>query len=338
VSVKSAEKETVPPTGGAEPPSGLSSVDWPELASRYGLLVVWVAIIGLFAALLPDTFPTTATLQSILGSQAVLLVLTIGMLYSLRAGEFDLSVAGVMSLSLVLVGYLNVLHGWPIGLTVLVALGVGALVGLINAFLVIVVGVESIIATLGMGTLLVGAGVGINNSVTSGISPTLVDAATTSLFGLPMIFYYAVALTLITWYVFSYTPFGRYLYVIGVNRNVGRLSGLPVNRIRTSALIITGVLSALAGVLLAGQLGSSSPNTAPAYLLPAFAGAFLGSTVISPGRFNAIGSFIAVYFLVTGITGLNLLGYTGWVEQVFYGGSLVVAVAFSVVLGRRRLR
>jgi ribose transport system permease protein len=73
----------------------------------------------------------------------------------------------------------------------------------------------------------------------------------------------------------------------------------------------------------------------PTLLLPAFASAFLGMTVITPGRFNPWGAFIAVYFLLTGITGLELLGLTGWVEQVFYGASLVIAVLFSRVVGAR---
>lgn len=321
---------------GALPARERRRVSIPDLAERYGLVVVWAAIVVVFSLLRPDTFFTVATLQTVLGSQAVLLVLTLGLLFSLRVGEFDLSVAGTMSLSLVLVGYLNALHGWPIGLAVAAALLTGILVGAVNAFMVLVVGVESIIATLGMGTLLLGVGFGVNSEITDGISPKLTDVVTTTLLGLPLVFYYATALTLIAWYVFSCTPLGRYLFIVGANRSVARLSGLRVEGIRAFALIATSFMSALAGVLLAGQLGSSSPNTAQAYLLPAFAGAFLGSTVIKPGRFNPIGSFIAVYFLVTGITGLNLLGQTGWVEQVFYGASLMIAVAFSTVLGRKR--
>ena len=307
-----------------------------DLAERYGLVLVWAAIVVVFSLLRPETFFTVATLQTVLGSQAVLLVLTLGLLFSLRVGEFDLSVAGTMSLALVLVGYLNVLQGWPIGLAVAAALLAGVAVGAINAFMVLVVGVESIIATLGMGTLLLGIGFGINSEITDGVSASLTDAVTTRLLGLPLVFFYATLLTALAWYVFSCTPLGRYLFVVGANRSVARLSGLRVEAIRALALIVTSFVSALAGVLLAGQLGSSSPNTAQAYLLPAFAGAFLGSTVIKPGRFNPVGSFIAVYFLVTGITGLNLLGQTGWVEQVFYGASLMVAVAFSTVLGRKR--
>jgi ribose transport system permease protein len=96
------------------------------------------------------------------------------------------------------------------------------------------------------------------------------------------------------------------------------------------------MVSSLGGVILAGVLGGAGPNIAGGYLLPAFAAVFLGATAISPGRFNPLGTFIAVYFLITGITGLQLLGFSGWVENFFYGASLVLAVALSRLAARRR--
>jgi ribose transport system permease protein len=301
---------------------------------RYGILVAWLAVIVAFSALRPSTFFTKANFQTIFGSQAVLLILTLGLLVSLTAGEFDLSFAGVMSVSLILVGYLNVLHHWPIGLAVIAAIGSGLLVGAFNSFLVIVVGVESIVATLGTGTILLGAGVGINNLTIGGISNGLVTASTYQVLGIPAAFYYGLGLTFLLWYIYSYTPLGRYLFFVGAGRSVARLSGVPVDAIRAGALIATSVISAVAGVVFAGTLGSSDPNISTQFLLPAFAAAFLGSTCVTPGRFNPWGAFISVYFLVTGITGLELVGLAGWIENVFYGGSLVAAVVLSRLAAR----
>jgi len=131
---------------------------------------------------------------------------------------------------------------------------------------------------------------------------------------------------------------GRYLYFVGAGRDVARLAGLRVNAIRIGSLVAAGLLSAFGGVILAGTLGGAEPTVGPTYLLPAFAAAFLGSTAITPGRFNPWGSFVAVYFLITGITGLELLGLVGWIEQFFYGASLIIAVAFSRIVGRQRAR
>ena len=309
-----------------------------DLGNRFGVLIVWALVVAIFSILRPSTYPTTANFQTIFGSQGILMVLTLGIILSLTAAEFDLSFGGVMSVSLTLVGYLNVLQHWPVGFAVAAAMAFGLAVGLVHAFFIVFLGVESIVVTLGSGTFLYGIGVAINGVATAGISTQFVEGMRHQIFGLPMTFYYAVLLTTLVWYVFSYTPFGRYLYFVGASREVARLSGLRVQLIRTCALVGTSVFSALAGVMLAGTLGAADPNIASGYLLPTFAAAFLGSTVIVPGRFNAWGSFVAVYFLISGITGLELLGYSGWVENVFYGASLVVAVTLARLSARHQQR
>ncbi len=308
-----------------------------DVMRRFGLLVVFALLILVFSILEPSTFATFGNAKTILGSQTVLVVLALGLIVPFTAGEFDISVAGTLSICTVLVGWLNVIHGWPIVATILAVLLVGVLIGLANAFFVVYIGIDSIVVTLAMGTLLTGVGFGINNVTTPGISPGLVSAIRDEWLGLPAAFFYAVALTLIVWYVFSYTPAGRYLYFVGAGRDVARLSGIRVTALRVYSFMISGGLSALAGIILAGWLGASDPNASASYLLPAFAAIFLGSTAITPGRFNPWGSFIAAYFLVTGIAGLQLVGFTGWVEQVFSGASLIVAVTLSRI-GSARYR
>jgi ribose transport system permease protein len=302
---------------------------------RFGILLVWLAIIVVFSALRPATFATTGNLQTILGSQAVLLIIALGLIFPLAAGEFDVSVSGTAGLSLTLVGWLNVIHGVPIGWCVLVALASGLLVGAVNAFFVVAARVESFIATLGMGTALAGVSLGINSQSTGGISQGFVNLSHRTLLGVPLAFYFGLGLCVVVWYLFAHTPLGRYLYFVGAGREVAQLSGINVDRTRATTFLVSGFVAALAGVILASWLGASDPNVSSTYLLPAFAAAFLGSTAIVPGRFNAWGTFVAVYFLVTGITGLELLGLAGWIEQVFYGASLVLAVAIAR-LGERR--
>jgi ribose transport system permease protein len=307
-----------------------------EFASRYGLIIALLVSIAVFSILRPHTFFTTENLQTTLGSQAVLLILTLALLLPFTAGEFDLSVAGVMGIANILIGWLTIEHGWALLPAVVVAIASGALIGLINAALIVGVGVDSIIVTLGSGTLLLGAGMGINSNIVPGISQTLVDASRTEVLGVQLIFFYGLVLTVVLWYVLSHTPLGRYLYFVGAGRDVARLAGLRVDLLRVGSLVACSTLAAVAGVLMVGDLGGSDPNVAAGFLLPAFAGAFLGSTAIHPGRFNPWGAFIAVYFLVTGITGLELMGLSGWIEQVFYGGSLVLAVTLSRLAARRR--
>ena len=331
---QSAATATAPPE--ADTPRGARRVSVGNIAYRYALVFVWVAMAIVFAILRPETFPTSATIQTVFGSQSVLVVLTLALLATLAVGEFDLSVASTLGLSATLIAKLNALEGWPLGVTVLVAILAGILVGFVNGFLVVYIGVDAIVATLGMGTLLLGIALAISNSVTiGGIDQTLLDAANQHFLGLPRSFWYGIVLAAIFWYVLQHTPLGRHLLFVGQNRDVSRLAGIRVDRIRLGAFVATGFLSALAGVILAGTLGAFQSSVAPTYLLPAFAAAFLGSTVVMPGRFNPWGSVIAIYFLITGITGLQLLGLSGWIEQVFYGGALIVAVTLSTLVRRR---
>jgi ribose transport system permease protein len=306
-----------------------------SLASRYGLFIAWAVVVAVFGVLVGHLFLQPRNFQTILSERSVILILTLGMLPALAAGEYDLSVASTMGISFVLVGWLNVVHGWPILPTILVALSAALLVGVVNAFIIVILDVASIVATLGMSTLLAGLALGINNLIVSGISDALVSAARTKVFGLQAVFFYALLLTIALWYVFSFTPLGRYIYFVGAGREVARLTGIRVNAIRAGCLIAGSVVAGIAGILLAGRNGSVDPTFAPGLLLPAFAGAFLGATTITPGRFNAWGTFIAVYFLATGINGLQLFGITGWVEQVFFGAALVIGVVFSRLAGRR---
>lgn len=323
------------PTGRA--PGEPSRWDWVDLTERYGILILWAAVIVFFSLLRPDTFFTSSNFETIFGTQAVQLVITLGLIVSLTAGEFDLSVASVMGFGATMLAILNVNDGWSLGPAIIVTLLVGLLIGSVNAYLVVRVGVSSLIVTLGMGTLLSGIGFGISHSVTiGGISPDLLTAMQTTIFGLPIAFYIGLLIVVILWYVMGYTPLGRHLLFVGEGRQVARLAGLRVDSMRALALISTALICTIAGIMQAGVVGAADPGGGPPYLLPAFAGAFLGQTVINPGRFSPWGVFVATYFLVTGITGLQLLGGAGWVQDVFYGGALVIAVTLAQLVARRR--
>jgi ribose transport system permease protein len=308
-----------------------------ELGERYGILVLWAVVIILFSLLRPQTFPTSANFETIFGTQAVQLVITLGLIVSLTAGEFDLSVAAVMGFAATMVAFLNVNHGWAIIPAIVATLVVGLIIGSLNAFLVVRIGVSSLIVTLGMGTLLTGVGFGISGSVTiGGISQSLLNAMQDTILGLPIAFYIGLFICFVLWYVLGYTPLGRHLLFVGEGREVARLAGLRVDSMRALALISTALICTLAGIMQAGVVGAADPGGGPPYLLPAFAGAFLGQTVINPGRFNPWGVFVATYFLVTGITGLQLLGGAGWVQDVFYGGALVISVTLAQLVARRQ--
>lgn len=323
-----------------EQPAGTGTRRWLDpvrLAERFGLVALWGVVVLIFSLLAPATFPTIANFSTIFGTQAVLLILALGLLVSLSVGEYDLSVAATMGFAAVIVALLSARDHWPLLAAIAFTIVLGFVVGGVNALLVVRAGISSFVVTLGTGTLLTGLAYGLSNSETiGGIPGGLITAASKQFLDLPLAFYYGTLLCLALWYVFNYVPLGRHLVFVGEGREVARLSGLRVQRIRAGALITCSVVASLAGIMQAGVVGAADPSGGPTFLLPAFASAFLGATAIRPGRFNAWGTFVAVYFLVTGITGLQLLGYTGWVQDVWYGASLAVAVAVARFAAVRR--
>ena len=307
---------------------------------RYGVIIVWVIVIIVFSLLRPQTFPTASNFETLLASQAPLGILSLALLIPLSAGDYDLSVASVLTLSGMIVAILNVNHGMNVWLAALIAVVVGAAIGLLNGVICVGAGIDPFIVTLGMGTVVNGVTLWISNSTpVSGISQPLVNMVVVHrLGGLSLEFFYLLIAAAIVWYIFEYTPAGRRILVVGRGREVARLSGMRVKRIRILAFVAAGAVGALAGVVYVGTSGSADPTAGTTLLLPAFAAVFLGSTTISPGRFNAWGTLVAVYFLTTGISGLALLGVQTFVQQLFYGGALVIAVLLSGITRRNKRR
>ena len=152
---------------------------------------------------------------------------------------------------------------------------------------------------------------------------------------MPVSFYYGIALALGLAYLLAWTPLGRSMVFVGSNREVARLAGIRVQRVRAGAYVAAGLLAGLAGLILVATVGGFDSATANTFLLPALAAVFLGTAVVQPGAFNPIGTMVAIYFLATGIFGLQLLGYSGWIQNVFYGAGLVVAVALAKIVRDR---
>ncbi len=333
-----------PTPGSAPPPTAeqrdVARVRIGDLGQRFALVGVWLLMIVGFTIVLGDTFLSWSNFGNMFSSQTVLLVLALGALLPLACGDFDLSIASVVSLSSMIVAVLNVNSGWPVVPAILVALGAAAVVGLVNSVFIVRFGIDSFIVTLGTGTILSGLVLRLSDSATiTGVSEQLSDLVIGERFlGIALEFYYGLALCLVLWYVFQWTPAGRRILFVGRGRSVARLSGVKVDRVRVLALVGSACIAGLAGVVYVGTTGGADPTSGATFLLPAFAAAFLGSTTIFPGRFNPLGTLIAVYFLVTGITGLQQLGVDAYVQQLFYGGALLIAVTVSKAIQVRKAR
>ena len=299
----------------------------PEAVERTSLIVVWLAMFVIFALLSPHLFLTSGTMQTIFGSQQAEVFIALAALTAFAVGEFDLSVASTMGLSATAIPVLVANDHFPVALACVAGLGLSVAVGAVNAFVIVGLGIDSIIATLGMATLVGGISYGLcNSNAVSLASEGLEQWASRSELGLPANFWYGLIAAAIFAYIQQGTALGRHMLFVASNRSVARLAGVRVNRIRAGAYLTSSLIAGIGGLLLVGTVGSFDPSTPPSYLLPALSAAFLGTAAIIPGRFNPFGTMVAIYFLSTGIVGLQLLGLAGWVSEVFYGATLIIAL------------
>jgi ribose transport system permease protein len=296
--------------------------------ARIALPVILVLFIVVFSVLRPETFFTVENLKTVLNLQAVLAILALGLLFPLIIGEIDLSVAANLGLGLILVTGLTSQQGLGLVPAVILSVVGCTLVGVVNGLMVTRLQINSLIATLAMSTILTGAVAAYTDGGVfyDGIPQGLISIGQGQLFGIPLPILYALGIALVVWYLLSSTPVGRFLYAIGGSREAARLSGIPVRRLTLLAFAAAGLLAGIAGVVQAGILGSGSPTVGPPFLLPVFAAVFLGATAIQPGVFNVWGTIIAVITLQVGTTGLALLGAPFWIEPIFTGVALIIAV------------
>jgi ribose transport system permease protein len=320
-------------------PGGQPSSVAARRIEAWALVVMWGILILAFTLAEPGLFLTVANWANILGNQAVLLLLALASLVPLVMRDFDLSLGAITTLSAMTLAILNVQHHMEIVLACVIGVAVSLVVSALNALFTVKFGGDPFVVTLGMLTVVTGIVYLISGSATVGVvSPGLVKLVfLDSWFGIPIEFYIGLLVAIVVWYVLSMTPAGQQAVIVGESREVAKLSGVRVARARTIGYLVAGFIAALGGIVWAASTGSVDPTTGGTeLLLPAVAAVFLGSTCITPGRFNAPGTVIAVYFLASGAIGLENKGAQDYVQQLFYGAALIVAIIVPKMLGPGR--
>ncbi|MES2263635.1 MAG: ABC transporter permease [Pseudomonadota bacterium] len=323
----------------ADPRPVRKGIDPMALFERYGLLMLFALAVVVFSALQPDTFASMANWRSIAISQSVLAVAALALIVPLIGGRFDVSVGAVIGVCSIATAAAMSHFDLPLGLAVLGGVGLGALIGLANGVLVAYCGVNSIIGTLGVSTIIGGTVQWYTGGIpiSAGLSPCLTDLSVQRPFGIPAMFLLMAAISAATWYVLNQTPFGRYLQAVGSNLRAARLTGLPVNRIVMLSFAGSGLLSGVAGVLQVAALGNGNPQVGGInFILPALAAVFLGATTWRPGRYNVPGTILSLFFLGTMVSGLVLLGARPYITAIFNGAAVVIAIALAAQFRRRR--
>ncbi len=309
-----------------------------RLAPVYGLVILMFGLMILFSILLPRTFPTVLNLRAIISDKSIIALLSLAAMIPMVAGRIDLTVGYGIVLWHILAISLQTWFGFPWPVAVLVVLLLGAFTGFLNGILVEIAKIDAFIATLGTGTVLYALALWhTGGRQVVGVLPDGFYALNgTFVFGLPITGFYVLAITIALWLILEYTPMGRYLYAIGANPKAAALNGIPTRKFVVGAFVTSGLMTALAGVLLASKLRIGQASVGLEFLLPALVGAFLGSTTIKPGRVNVWGTIVGVAILAIGISGIQQFGGSFWVEPMFNGVTLLVAIGIAGYAQRRK--
>jgi ribose transport system permease protein len=314
-----------------------------RLLGRYGTPGVMVLLIILFSALEGSSFFAFQNLTNVLVQSTIGVIIGLGLTFVLIAGEFDLSVGYTASLAgvLVAVNY----DGSParkVGV-ILGILAIGVLIGVINGLIVTKLGVTALVATLGVGSLLVGINYWISGGAPSTLPARGRDLANVYVYSLgpvawPILFMFIAVVAM--WLLQNRTTLGLEFQAVGGNRTAAVLSGIRVDRVVILSFVISGVMGAAGGILITANVGSGEVAGGNGFLLSSFAACFLGSVALRDGEFHVLGTLLGVLTIAIGTNGLSLFGVNSSVQYLFQGALLIAAVgtntaARRLAVGRR---
>jgi ribose transport system permease protein len=299
---------------------------------KFGALVVLALLVIIFSIVSPY-FLTVGNVVQILNQSALGAIIACGLTMVLAANQFDLSVGNTASLAGVTVAFLMI-QGVPIPIAIFIALLVGVAIGILNSILVTRLGVNALVATLGVGSVAVGVNYFISAGAAQPFGSVVPEFSLISVgtwLGVPRNVYYMLVIVAILWVVLNRTDLGRNIQAVGGNAEAARLAGVGVKGATSAAFVICSVCAAITGILLASVVGSGQPTGGDGFTLSAFAAAFLGTAVLREGQFHIVGTLVGVLTVSTGFNGLALAGVPSYVQFLFQGLVLIAAVSFSTV-------
>jgi ribose transport system permease protein len=302
------------------------------LVAAYGIVLVLLLLIVGFGIARPETFPTLENLKGILALAAPSLILAAGLTIVLVMGDFDLSFGAMIGLADGVIMELLINQGVPLLPSVLIVVGLSVLVGLANGVMIARFGGSSFIITLAMGTILVGIEFAVTNQeqIFGELPSTLITVGQDeSILGLSNQVWIAALVCLLGWFMLEKTEPGRFMRAIGGNTEAARLAGIPILRLRIAGFVVVAVCAAIVGILLVSQTGQYTPNIGSSYLLPTYAGVFLGAAAFRPGEFNIAGTVLGVLLLGVIQSGLTLLEFQTFLINLVQGAILIAAVLLS---------
>ncbi len=304
---------------------------------KYGTLLT-IVLLTIFFTFASDRFMTQSNIINILRSISIVTIIAIGITISLSVGGFDLSVGSVASISVAVVISMFVWHEQNTFVAIVTALAVGLIAGGINAFMIVKIKVQDMLMTLA--TMFIFQGIALTYTKGAVISqnmvmangetaPGQISAAFAKLGKAPWIIIIMLVVVAIVHVFLTYTKHGRYMYIIGGNMEAARLSGIPVNRYRVIAYLLSALFASIGGIILGSRVMTAEINAGAPYLMDAVAAAYIGFSVGGSGKANAIGTLVGAILIGILQNGLVMLSVPYYAMDIVKGTVLAFALALT---------
>lgn len=326
---------------------------------KYGVVTALLVLVTLFS-LTTKAFFTLDNFLDILRAVSILTIVAIGVTFSVVVNGIDVSVGAVTGLAVILSTALMVIWQFPWYWVIAISLAVGSIIGLLNSFLILKLGIPDLLATLGTLYLVQGLqmwitkGDAVYKGMTNPWSPIREVAQgfipgsflvlgqgyifrSEGFRGVPVPVLVMLAVAVTAWFLLEYTRFGRAFYAVGGNAEAARLAGIPVRRYRTAAYVISALLATLGGLVLASRIGSGAVKAGDPYLLDAVASTYFGFAVLGVRRPNVWGTTLGAIFVGVMLNGLTMLNVPWYIQDVVKGLVLISALGVSFVV-RKEVR
>jgi len=318
---------------------------------KYGFIAITV-ILFLYFALTETSFASSSSLFLLLKFASVTAILGLGVTFTMVVGGLDLSIGATAGLAVQLAAMAMVFYNLTGTTAVVVVLIGGVLVGLLNAFLIVICKIPDLLATLGMMFVIQGAKLipVSGQSVSSGMvlrdgsvapgsfTPGFLKIDRGFIGPVPLPVVIMLVLVVASWFFLSRTTWGRVMYAIGSNPQAARLSGVRVGLYHGLAYVISGLFASIGGLILVSRIGQGDVNAGASSLLEAVAVALVGTSVLGLAKPNAWGTFLGALLIGIVLTGLTMKGLQYYHQDTAKGLVLIVALLFSFTISRRKVR
>ncbi|MEY4382538.1 MAG: hypothetical protein RI995_80 [Bacteroidota bacterium] len=298
--------------------------------SQYGGIFFALFFTCIFFSFQSEQFPTWTNFVLILNQISVNAILAFGVTFVIIAGGIDLSLGSILAVSGVVAALFAKEDSGSVGLSILLALFVGTLMGLINGLITVFSKVPPFIVTLG--SMTIGRGLALlisDGKPVSGLLESFNSIGNGDLFGIPYSIILLILTFLISTFLLDHSILGRYIKAIGGNEMAAFVSGISVNKIKCMVYGLSGLFAAIGAVLLTARINTGQPNAGLGFELDAIAAVIIGGTSTKGGKGSMLGTFIGVFFIGIINNGLDLLNVSAYWQQVVMGGIIILAVLFD---------